>query len=182
MSPLRLSYLIRFTYDQLSCKNNLFFKKESDRICPLCNDKSQTLELVLSSCKTALGNGRCTLRHNRWLEELVKFLKSYMKSEPTISTQKFVSENGRIYAGSEQIIKHRAVPGQKLLESGGDWEVSADLTGWHNNYPKTISSKDLRPDIVLLSRASLKIILVELSIPYEGQMDLSHDYKTSKYK
>ena len=29
-------------------------KKESDPTCPLCNEKPQTLEHVLSSCKTAL--------------------------------------------------------------------------------------------------------------------------------
>ena len=52
-----------------------------------------------------------------------------MKPEPTISTQKFVSERGRIYTGSKQAIKHRAVLGQNLLGSSGDWEVSADLPG-----------------------------------------------------
>ena len=62
------------------------------------------------------------------------------------------------------------------------WEVSADLPGWHNDYPKTIYSKGLQQDIVLLSRANLKIIVVELSIPYEIQMDQSHEYKTSKYE
>ena len=123
-----------------------------------------------------------TWRHNGVLEELVKFIKIYMKSEPTISTQKFVSERGRIYAGSKQTIKHQAVSNQNLLRSSGDWEVFADLPGWQNNYPKTISSKGLWPDIVLLSRANLTIIVVELSIPYESQMDLSHEYKTSKYK
>ena len=164
-------------------KNNLFkWKKESVPTCPLCNDKPQILEPVLSSCKTTLGNGRETWRHNRVLEELVKFIKNYMKSEPTISTQKFVSEKGRIYAGSKQTIKHRVVPSQNLLESSGDWELSTDLSGWHNDYPKTISSKGLRPDIVLLSRVNLKIIVVELSIPYESWMDQSHVYETSKYE
>ena len=32
--------------------------------------------------------------------------ENHMESEPTISTQKFVSERGRIYAGSKQTIKH----------------------------------------------------------------------------
>ena len=36
--------------------------------------------------------------------------------------------------------------------------------------------------LVLLSRANLKIIVVELSIPYESRMDQSPEYKTSKYK
>ena len=70
--------------------------EESDPTCPLCNDKLKTLEHVLISCKTALGNGSYTWRHNRVLNELVRFIKNYMKSEPTISTQKFVSEKSRI--------------------------------------------------------------------------------------
>ena len=105
-----------------------------------------------------------------------------MKSEPTISTQKFVSERDRIYASSKQTIKHRVVPGQNLLGSSRDWEVSADLRDWHKDYPKTISSKGLQPDIVLLSKANLKIIVVELSMPYESRVDQSHEYKTSKYE
>ena len=67
-----------------------------------------------------------------------------------------------------------------IIGSRGDLEVSADLPGWHDDYPKTISSKGLRPDNVLLSRANLKIIVVELLIPLESLMDLSHEYKTSK--
>ena len=183
MAPLRLSFLIRSKYEQLSPKNNLFkWKKESDFTCPLCNDKPQSLEHVLSSSKTTFGNGRYSWRHNRVLEELVKFIKNYMKSEPTISTQKFVSESGRIYGGSEQTINHRDVPGQNLLGSSGNREVSADIPGWHNDYSKTISSKSLRPDIVFLTRANLKIIVVELSIIYESRMDQIHVYKTIKYE
>ena len=157
MPSLRSSYL------------NLFkWKKESDLTCLLCNDKLQTLKHVISSCKTALGNGKYTWRQNRLWDELVRFIKNYMKSERTISTEKFVSERSRIYASSKQSIKHRPILGQNLLGSSEDWWVSADLPGWHNDYPKAISSKGMRPDIVFLSKANLKIILVELSIPYEN--------------
>ena len=102
MASLWLSFLIHYTYNQFSSKNNHFKgKKELYPTCPLCNDKPQTLEHVLTSCKTALGNGWYTWRHNWVLVELVKFLKNSMKSKPTISTQKFVSERGRIYAASK---------------------------------------------------------------------------------
>ena len=36
------------------------------------------------------------------LDKLVRMIKNYMKSEPTISTQKFVAEGGKIYANSRQ--------------------------------------------------------------------------------
>ena len=49
--------------------------------------------------------------------------------------------------------------GQNLLGSSGNCEVSANLPGWHNDHPKTISSKCQRPDIVFLSRANLKIVV-----------------------
>ena len=158
MAPLRLSFLIRSLFK---------WKKESDPACPLCNDKLQTLEHDLSSCKTALCNGRYTWRHNRILDELVRIIKNYMKSEPTISTPKFLAEGGKIYAGSKQTKKHRAIPIENLLGSSGNREVSADIPGWHNDYPKTISCKGLRLDNVLW-KANLKIIEVELSIPYES--------------
>ena len=183
MAFLRLPFLMRSAYDQLSSKTDLFKSmKKSFPTYPLCNDKSQTLEHVLSSCKTVVKNGRYNKRHNRVLDELVRFIKNNMKSEPTISTQKFVSEKSRIYAGSEQTIKHRAVLCQNLLGSSRDWKVSADLPGWHNDYLKTISSKGLQSGIVLLFKANHKIIVVELSISYKSRMVQSYEYKTSKYE
>ena len=62
-------------------------------------------------------------------------------------------------------------------------EIGRYLPTYQNDYySKTISSKGLRPDIILLSRANLKIIVVELSIPFESQVDQSHEYKTRKYE
>ena len=78
--------------------------EESDPTYPLCNDKPKTLEYVPAPVRQLLEMGY-TWRHNRVLEELVKFIKNYMKSEPTISTQKFVLKMGRIYAGSKQTIE-----------------------------------------------------------------------------
>ena len=148
MASLGLSFLIRSTYSQHSSKNNLFkWKKESDPTCPLCKDKSQALEHVLSSCKTALGNGRYTWRLNIILEELVKFTRTYMKSEPIISTHKFYSERGRIYAGAEQTVKHRVVPGKNLLGSSGDWgyllTYHDGITSTPKQYPAKVCNQTL---------------------------------------
>ena len=157
MAPLRLNFKICSMYDQLSSKNNPFkWKQESDSTCSQFNDKPQTLEPVLSSYKTALGNGKYIWKHNRVMKELVRFIKNYMKSDPTISTQKFNSESGIVYAGTKQTIKHRYEPGKNLLDQVEIREVSAALPGWQYKYVKTISSKGLRPDIVILSRANLK--------------------------
>ena len=183
MAPIRLSFLIRSTYDLLPSMNNLVkWKKEIDPTCPLCREKPQTLNHVLSACKTALGNGRYTWRHNSVLDELVRIIKNYMRPESNNSTQKFVAEGGKTYFGSRREIIKRAIPGQNLLGPDDNWEISADLPGWRINYPRIISSKGFRPDIVLLSKATNKIIVVELTIPYESKMEESHTYKTSKYE
>ena len=91
-----------------------------------------------------------------------------MKPESNKSTLKFVTERGKIYVGSKKSIYHRAIPGQNLLGLDDDWKVSVDLPGWCNDYPKVISNKGLRPDIVLFSKENSKVILVELTIPFES--------------
>lgn len=52
-----------------------------------------------------------------------------MKLEAANSIQKIVAEAGKIYFSSRQSSKHQAIPGQNLLEAGGNWEVSVDLPG-----------------------------------------------------
>ena len=174
-----LLFLIRSTYDQLPSKSNLVkWKKGSDLPCLLCNEKPQTLEHVLSSCKT---NGRYTCRHNSLFDELVRIIRNLMMPVSNKSTQKFVTERGKTYIGSKKSTYHRAIPGQNLLGLGDNWKVSADLPGWRNDYTKIISNKGLRPDIILFSKNS-KVIQVELTIPFESRREQSHDYKTNKYE
>ena len=71
MPPLRLSFVIRSLYDQLPSRDNLrkWGMIENSR-CVLC--EVQTLRHVLSSCKYALEQGRCTWRHNQVLQILVE--------------------------------------------------------------------------------------------------------------
>ena len=99
-----------------------------------------------------------------------------MMPESNKSTQKFVT------VGSKKSTYHQAIPGQNILGLDDNWKVSADLHGLRNDYPKIISKKGLRPDIVLFSKENSKVILVELTIPFESRLEQSHDYKTSKYE
>ena len=126
---------------------------------------------------------RYTWRHNSVLDELVRIIQNLMTPESNKSTQKFVTEQGdKIHVGSKKSTYHRVIPGQNLLGLGDNWKVSADLSGWRNDYPKIISSKGLRPDIVLFSKENAKVMLVELTIPFESRLEQSYDYKTSKYE
>ena len=69
----------------------------------------------------------------------------------------------------------------RLLASGKDWRLAADLPGM-KAYPEVISRTDLRPDAVLISDSSRSIILIELTVPYETNMSESHEYKSAKYE
>ena len=49
-------------------------------------------------------------------------------------------------------------------------------------YPEVITKTNLRPDAVLISEASRTVVLVELTVPYETNMNESHEYKAAKYE
>ena len=69
---------------------------------------------------------------------------------------------------------------QSLFSGVTDWEMAADLPEWRK-YPDFIKKTNMRPDIVLYSEDFKKVIIVELTVPYESRIDYQHQYKTAKY-
>ena len=49
-------------------------------------------------------------------------------------------------------------------------------------YPQAIKESGQRPDIVLYSECLKKMIMVELTVPYESRIDRQHQYKLAKYQ
>ena len=49
-------------------------------------------------------------------------------------------------------------------------------------YPKFIKESGQRPDIVLYSEHLKKVIMVELTVPYESRIEHQHQYKMAKYE
>ena len=82
-----------------------------------------------------------------------------MKPELIISTKRGVKSTPALSKQTSSYIRSKS----SLVK----WKLGVICRPYwiHNDYSKTISRKGLRPDIVLLSRANIKIILVELSIP-----------------
>ena len=79
--PLRFSFLLRSVYDLLpSPANPCRWGLTTDPKCSLC-DKPGTLENVLSSCSTALTQGRYRWRHDSVLRELADWLEKERKKE-----------------------------------------------------------------------------------------------------
>jgi len=84
--PLRLSFLLRSVHDLLPIPANLCgWGLSTDPTCKLC-DRPGTLEYVLSSCSTALTQGRFRWRHDNVLREVADRLeierKKYRRSNP----------------------------------------------------------------------------------------------------
>lgn len=49
-------------------------------------------------------------------------------------------------------------------------------------YPAVIAEAGVRPDVVVISENSKTAVLVELTVPFETNMDQSHEFKIAKYE
>ena len=58
--------------------------------------------------------------------------------------------------------------------------MSADLPEWEQ-YPQIIKETRQRPDIVFHSPASKRLIMIELTVPYEARIEEANIYKKEKY-
>lgn len=67
-----------------------------------------------------------------------------------------------------------------ILQGAQGWEMSADL-GRKPTFPPVVQNT-LRPDIVIWSGQAKKIILVELTVPWEEGCDEAHERKSLKYQ
>ncbi|XP_060083178.1 uncharacterized protein LOC132562453 [Ylistrum balloti] len=75
LEPCRIQFLLRSVYDVLPTPTNLHrWGMTENPNCPLC-DQPGNLAHVLSSCNTALTQGRYTWRHNNVLRELADTLE-----------------------------------------------------------------------------------------------------------
>ncbi|XP_052268321.1 uncharacterized protein LOC127869705 [Dreissena polymorpha] len=73
--PLRITFLLRSVYDLLPSTSNLHrWGLQENPKCQLC-DKTGTMEHILSSCATALIQGRYRWRHDSVLQELANKLE-----------------------------------------------------------------------------------------------------------
>jgi len=149
-----------------------------DPLCRLCGGRGTTAH-ILSGCKTALTQGRYRWRHEKVLAVLADILgqerrkKQPAKARPLLSTIGFVKE------GQRPVILSQAR--QNLLQSAQRWEMEVDL-GRKVHFPEVVLSTMLRPDIIMWSPEGGKIILVELTVPWEEGCEEAAESKKAKYQ
>ena len=176
--PHKLGFLVRSCYDTLPSGANLRrWGLSTDAACPLCS-KVQTLDHVLSACKVALGQGRYTWRHNQVLQVLMDEVRGAMSRAKPERVQKsaisFVKEGATIKRGPKPMTSDG-------LDGAVDWVMACDLKG-EGRYPPVIMDTGMRPDLVLTSSKSKRMIIIELTVPFETRIAENHEFKVAKYE
>jgi hypothetical protein len=67
------------------------------------------------------------------------------------------------------------------LDGADDWSLACDLKG-EGRYPSAITDSGLRPDLVLTSQKARRMVIVELTVPFETRIAENHEYKVAKYE
>ena len=115
------------------------------------------------------------------LSTLVEILRSGMttsrKAVHVPSGKQFFLKEGTKKPSAIEINRNR----RGLFEGTDDWIVSADLPN-EREYPPEIRETNQRPDIVVYSRKLQTFILIELTVPYESNIEEQHVFKTAKYE
>ncbi|XP_060584269.1 uncharacterized protein LOC132740392 [Ruditapes philippinarum] len=145
----------------------------TDPTCSLCK-KPGTLERVLSSCSTALTQGRYRWRHDNILREVADRLEGE-KKKPRRSN----SQAGHInFVRPGETAKTEAPQKKSILDGATGWNMSVDL-GKKLVFPGIVQT-NLRPDIVLWSETGKKLVVIELTVPLETRCEEAYERKKAK--
>ena len=184
MEPLRLSFALRSTYDLLPTATNLkLWGLTTDDKCTICKTHRATLAHTLSACTGSLQ--RYTWRHNQVLEPIARRTEEQClsqaleeKGQAPHEDMMFVREGAEPSTIKKQ--KEKQVRKSKLLAEYEDWQMVTDLGGMMS-FPQHIAITNLRPDIVVWSDQGKEVLLVELTVPWEENMEVAHERKMAKY-
>lgn len=176
LEPVRISFLLRSVYDVLPTPVNLKrWKLIEDPACPLCG-KTATLDHILSSCQVALSQGRYRWRHDRVLRQLAHHIDlERRKKQPAKSNVTFIpfvkeGQEAKVTPSSSRV---------GVLATAQSWEMKVDLER-KLQFPDVVQTT-LRPDIVVWSSHGKKIVVIELTVPWEERCDEAYERKATKY-
>ena len=179
--PELISFCIGATYDTLASPNNLVrWGLSSDKSCFLCSAPSCTVAHVLSGCLTSLKQGRYTYRHDAVLKEIASQLEQFISSVKSSNNQKKLVNKIKFVRPGYVSYSSKAKKYDGLLHLANDWVILVD-TNKNLVFPGHIVLTNLRPDIVIFSNSTKKVILVELTCPCEENLLSQHEFKLNKY-
>ena len=146
------------------------------------------MHMFLMVAKSHFTKGRYTWQHNSVLSAVRHRLNTFWEQcstqQATISTKEkaryiqFVRAGQSLLAPSN-VTQRKPLASQAILLQASDWTFLYDLEG-QLQFPVEAAVTALRPDVVLFSRSSKTIVLLELTVPLKEKIHIAHDRKTSK--
>ena len=131
------------------------------------------MEHVLSTCKTALTQGRYRLRHDKVLRQLADTLERERTKK-----RKAQLPHGISFIKAGQSAPKQSQVKKSILDESDEWFMAVDLN-------KKLVFPDihttLRPDIVIWSRNHKRLLIIELTVPWETRCEEAHERKRDKY-
>ena len=173
----RLKFLVKSVYDLLPTPSNKNLWYGTEESCPLCGGVG-TLAHILSGCPTALGQGRYRWRHDQVLRELAQTVDEKRRSHNDAET---IADTDIVFVRAGEKKKGTAKRmTRSYMEGARDWRQLVDLDR-KLRVPQYIAETDLRPDMLLISDASKRMGVIELTVPNEDRVEVAGEMKRSKY-
>ena len=180
METSAFRFLLRATYDVLPSPHNLKkWGKTGNDNCIKCGNKG-SLRHVLSNCPVSLTEGLYTWRHNEILKVISKVVEAQTEEINRAKPKRDRRSIAFVKAGSGARGRRTCPTIHGQLHSASDWKVAVDLSE-QMTFPPEIMVTELRPDIVLWSCSTRRVILGELTVPWEENVQTAHEYKALKY-
>lgn len=175
----RTSFLLRSVYDELPSLTNLVrWKVVSDNKCS-CG-KIATMKHTLSNCELALQ--RYEWRHNEVLKIIADVTNKQLEkiNDGDKPRKEVVGE--RIHFVKEGQTSYCKRKNKTKCDEywNGEWKMEVDLPG--NNFVFPVVPTGKRPDIVVWCEERQIVRMVELTVPFEDNIDAAEVRKQERYE
>ena len=178
--PASISFLIRSTYDVLPSVANLVRWGITENDKCKCGQYG-SLKHTLSSCSLGLQGGRYTWRHNQVLRVISEALEEKIdKVNAGKLPQREVLESVKFHQQGVACPKRGGGSGRVRRNDvrwEGKWKIATDLDELLV-FPIVATSK--RPDIVIWNEERKIVHLLELTVPWESNLELAEERKRAR--
>ena len=181
MGDSMVGFILRAVYGTLVTPSlAVKWDEAEDGMCKLCRTEVGTIQHILSGCKVALEQGRYTWRHDKVLNQIRSQVAYHLDKrvnnpKRSISLQsskvEFVSAGAKV----KGIPRRRDRSGMGILTEARDWVLLADVNG-QLKFPSEVATTRLRPDLIIYSTSTKRIVWWELTCPSEERISAAHDF------
>ena len=114
-------------------------------------------------------------RHDRVLRQLAESIDEEQRKKFRVSTKPVSIHCVKEGQSTKPVSSQRT----GMLSTSQSWEMRVDLEK-KLHFPEVVHT-NLRPDVVVWSKHSKKIIAIELTVPWEERCEEAYERKTEKY-